>query len=351
MPPINKNSIHSWNYRTTEISEDGGSLTLGFEDLDGQEQILVFVQHTNLKYYQGLKDKLPGRIYINDFLIGKRSQQEATILQYLEENLLKDESFSEASLLLQKIAFIKSDPFLTNTPINQELSEVRRKYIESIDNDHTYKLNPLEEKYVKLKNDEITIVDFEEWVYENEIVIEEYYSQSVYDNLIILDYASRESKAELVKALSIDFRKLELISLYNTISQILKSTCEIDDLVCQDSSDYFNYDFAFKIEGVAVSILNPFRLINANIDIDSKERVTEFRDRFKNPRYFFELLKSELNTENIRLVIQEEISEMHYDHHSEAYSGTQEEIYITVGKHRLIINREFVKTKMIKYWQ
>lgn len=350
MNPVERNSIHSWNYKTTEISIDGGSLTLVFDDLNGEEHVLVFVQHLNLKYYNGLKDKLPGRIYINDFLIEKRSKQESTILQYLEDDLLKNERFSQKTLLLQKIEFIKSDKFITNIPINQNLSEVRRKYIDSIDVDQTYKLNPVEEKYVKLKNDEITIFDFEKWVYENQIVIEKHYSQSVYDNLIILNYSSRDSKEELVKALEIDFRKLELISLYNFISKILNSTCEIRDLVCRDSIEYFNYVFAFKIDGIAIAILNPFKLINANFDIDSKERVAEFRERFKNQRYFFELLRSELNTENIRLVIHEEISEMHFNHHSEAYSGTGEEIYIDVEEHRLIINKEFVKTKMIKYW-
>ncbi len=59
-------------------------------------------------------------------------------------------------------------------------------------------LNEIERKYLELKKKSIQTSGFEKWVYENEIIIRNVYSDSVYDELIILDYNSKHSKSILI---------------------------------------------------------------------------------------------------------------------------------------------------------
>jgi len=329
---------------------DGGSLTLIFDDSNGQEKQLRFIQHIDLRYYSGLKEKLPGRIYLDEDLIEKRSSQEAGIVKFLETNVAKQLNLNQKEILQKHVEFVKSEEYVNSIPVNQKLSEVRRKYIDSINKEIEFELNPVEEKYVELKSKIISISDFEKWVYDKEELIKGYYNQSIYDDLIILQYQNTEAKSELTKILNIDFRKLELSSINRYLVKLITSNREIANVVCNDSHDYRNYLFSFNLEGISIGLLNPFKLINYHYDMDNNLRVIEFKERFRNPNKLFSILKAELNTENVRLVIKEEIADVHLNHYREAYSGNNEEIYITIQEHRMILNREFIKTKMVKYW-
>lgn len=328
---------------------DRGSLTLIFDDSYGHEKQLQFIQHVNLRY-SGLKDKLPGRIYLDNHLIEKRTTQEVAIVKFLENTITKELNQDQKDMLQNHIEFVKSEEYVSSIPVNQKLSEVRRKYINSINEEIEFDLNPVEEKYKELKNEIISIEDFEKWIYNNENLIKKNYTQSVHDNLIILNYKAKESKNELAKILNIDFRKLELSSINMLLVKLINSKSEIGNVVCNDSPDHGNYVFSFEFEGLLIGLMNPFNLVNYHYDMGNDLRVSEFKERFRNPKHLFTILKDELNTENLRLVINEEIADVDSNYYYEAHCGTDEEIYITIEKHRMILNKEFLKTKMIKYW-
>ena len=82
-------------------------------------------------------------------------------------------------------------------------------------------LNQIEKTFLDLKCDLIDISGFEKWVYQNETEIIKNYSNSIYEELIILDYNNKHSKFQIPKILDIDLEKLKKYEFQNILISIL----------------------------------------------------------------------------------------------------------------------------------
>ena len=123
--------ISSWKYRTIGVAMDGGTLSLIFTNTQDEEIEVHLGQHVNEEYYPELSVP-PARICINGQIIDKRSKTEDSLIELLEK-MIEDEIIKNGrELIIEKLDFIKSDAYLSFKPIKLELSEKRKKYLESL---------------------------------------------------------------------------------------------------------------------------------------------------------------------------------------------------------------------------
>jgi len=204
-------------------------------------------------------------------------------------------------------------------------------------------LNNIEEKFLKLYRGEITEKDFERWIYENEII----FSKDLYEDLIILNYNSTETKHELAKLLEINFEKLIRAEIKGKLDQILKS----EKLVLQEVESMMNHydtmthDFSMKIGDVYFCINCPFEITNIN-KLSRKEKENSFIEKFKNPRLFLNVIKDSLSTESIR--IRHSKITMEFD---KKMRQTQKDEYrLLMSSTTMFIKKEYLLKKMKKAW-
>lgn len=116
----------NWVFSKIGISMDGGSITLELFDHNQKTLKIHLIQSTILEYTPELS-KIPGRIYINDTLIEKRSNSEKIIVKYLKGLLPSLENGSD--LLTARIEFIESQAYDHLLPIAKQLSEERKSFL------------------------------------------------------------------------------------------------------------------------------------------------------------------------------------------------------------------------------
>ena len=90
---------------------DGGSLTIKCQDKFGKRYDIEFYQNV----YLLSKEKLAGRIYLDNILIEERSDDEIIILDLLENSTFESKvTEDEKDILRGKIEYVRSDLFLSN---------------------------------------------------------------------------------------------------------------------------------------------------------------------------------------------------------------------------------------------
>ena len=166
---------------------DGGTLLLIFKNPSSERKEISLVQNMRAEYYEELEDP-PARIFIDGQIVEKRSELEEFLIEFLENDVSKKISKDELKLLQKKISFIKSNEYFSFAPIKLELTEKRKKYILLKEIIRNQNLNPIENKFLELRDETIKIKEFEKWVYANEEMVIEQSSSLIYDDLIILDY-------------------------------------------------------------------------------------------------------------------------------------------------------------------
>ncbi len=113
---------------------DGGSLLLEFVNDESNSTVKIeIVQHGFLHYYEEIS-KIPGRIYLNEKLISKRSKEEDCIMEFLKFFLLKTLNETDKKFLIEKLNFIESAEYMELEPKVLELSSKRKKDIQSMKN-------------------------------------------------------------------------------------------------------------------------------------------------------------------------------------------------------------------------
>ncbi len=103
---------------------DGGSIVIFLTHPDHGEIIIYLMQHIICQYNEEI-DKLPGRIYINNNLIPKRSDTEFQIIEFLKKEMNANLT-DVVEILQQKLDWIESDKYITFNPIKKELLAAKR---------------------------------------------------------------------------------------------------------------------------------------------------------------------------------------------------------------------------------
>ncbi len=91
---------------------DGGSVTLVCRNVVGQTFEVFFVQNVSWEVYEG--DLLPGRLYLDSELVEQRSLLEGQIIEGLNKATFKKPERLIEEILAVKLAYIKSDVYLTD---------------------------------------------------------------------------------------------------------------------------------------------------------------------------------------------------------------------------------------------
>ena len=104
-----------WNLKGFHAWMDGGTITLEFENPSGEKFEIEFVQHILLEYYEGLQ-KIPGRLYLNNQLIERRSDTEKETMGFLKSHIMNKLSLVEKKFLTENINFVESAECLNFKP-------------------------------------------------------------------------------------------------------------------------------------------------------------------------------------------------------------------------------------------
>lgn len=120
---------NKWQFKELAVWMDGGSSTIYFTDDKNKEQRIDIQQHTSIEYYEELSN-VPGRIYVNDEIIDKRSIAEFAIVAFLKEFVIFNVKGLEKDILIEQINWIESKAYVELEPIKLAMSEARKQSYE-----------------------------------------------------------------------------------------------------------------------------------------------------------------------------------------------------------------------------
>jgi len=351
-----KYNFEEWKFRELSAWMDGGSMTLNFIDQNDQIQIIEVVQNMSVYYIKEIS-KIPGRIYVNNVLIGKRSTAESKILEQLKTSVKYQQDQLDKQILEEKIDWIESNEYLEMIPILTELSEKRKQNL--LDEGRVLQdeltLRNVEHQFYQLRKEKLNIKEFETWIYQNELSIKEQYSASVYDDLILLNYNNDHAKYDLAKILEIDYRKLELYELRRNINSISNTGKNELNEISHDLYDSI-YDphsrvlFRFKIGKIRMGINYPFLYTQDFTNLSKPERNLLFKEQFKKPIKFLKIVLEKVESNEFRIVVLENLESVDNIDYTETICGSKDDIMFYIGKQRILMNKEVLKLNMKRHW-
>lgn|GEM_PF-2534176 len=162
-------------------------------------------------------------------------------------------------------------------------------------------INKIEAQYLKLHDSELTVQQFETWLYANESTIQEEIEDQCYVDLISIDFKSKEAKYKLLKELNID---LDLLLRHKVQIKLVESI-KAENLSIQNVKYEMLYDlqhltFSFQIGNTHFLMQNPF----GNLDFDGLNKLDlekSFSNCFNEEERFLNMLIAALETNEIRL--------------------------------------------------
>jgi len=348
-------NFKDWKFKELKVWMDGGSITLNYVDQNNRIQTIEVIQNISKSYSKELS-KIPGRIYINNMLLEKRSKKEPEVIEQLKTSIESQHDELHKQIVKEKIDWIESNEYVEMKPTLTKLSKKRRQYLinEGYEFQNEIKLKNIELKFNELRNKKIDIKEFEEWIYFNEKAIKEQYSDWVYDQLIILNY-NEHVISDLAKIIEIDYYKLELFELQSTINSLIDLDIEEINDVNHDLYEsvydpYSRVRFGFKINDVVMGINYPFKHNKEFPKLSNTERNQIFKEKFKHPCKFLITLLEEVNSKCFKLVVKENMEDIDRNDYTERLYGTKNDILFCIDKQIIIINKELSNNKMKIYW-
>jgi hypothetical protein len=120
--------FEEWKFKELSTWMDGGSVTVNYTDKNGLNNTIEIVQNVTAEYYEEIS-KIPGRVYVNNDLIDKRSNQEDTVVQQLSKDLENHNIDLDKEVIKEKINWINSTQYLEFEPTKLIMSEKRKKQL------------------------------------------------------------------------------------------------------------------------------------------------------------------------------------------------------------------------------
>ena len=123
-----KYNFKEWKFKELYAWMDGGSITMNYTDKNGQNNTIEIVQNVSVEYYEEIS-KIPGRVYVNNELIDRRSIQEKAVVEQLSEDLENQHTKLDKGIIEEKIDWIKSNHYLKFEPTILIMSEKRKQQL------------------------------------------------------------------------------------------------------------------------------------------------------------------------------------------------------------------------------
>lgn len=207
-----------------------------------------------------------------------------------------------------------------------------------------------EEKFLEILSGKISIEIFENWIYENEKNLPAQLPGEIYNELLLIDYRTKESKYDLAKALNIDYEKLELYE----IQQLIKTELENEPILNRVNYEIDAYELGFILLDFEIGALkfrmhNPFK-IETFAELNDEERENIFASNFGSGKQFLKYLLDSIGTDNFRV--------HNWMKHEQTDSMTEtklmqtrdDEYKIRMNGHFCHIKKEYIKRRMKKAW-
>lgn len=121
-----KYKLDEWKFKELNTWMDGGSITMNYTDNNGLNHTIEIVQNVSEEYYEEIS-KIPGRVYINNDVVDKRSNHEESILEQLGKDIEDQNTEHDEEIVKEKIKWIKSKQYLEFEPIKLTISEKRKQ--------------------------------------------------------------------------------------------------------------------------------------------------------------------------------------------------------------------------------
>jgi len=211
-------------------------------------------------------------------------------------------------------------------------------------------INTYEEKFLDILKGVSSLAKFEKWLYKNEEVLTSQLQSEIYNDLILLNYKTKESKHELAKALNIDY---EILELYE-IQRILKSELQEEPILnnVKYEIDVYELDFIsfdFQIGTVKFRMHNPFKMENF-ASLNDAERVNCFFEQFGSGKLFLNSLLSSIGTKHLRVHNWKKYEQTNIMTETKIIQTKEDEYKILISGHYCYINKEYIKDKMKRAW-
>ena len=212
------------------------------------------------------------------------------------------------------------------------------------------RITDIEKKYLELLESDITIQQFESWVYENEEIFVKETSQSIYQELLELNYKSKGIRYELSKLIKIDSERLIKYKIQRKISKILEGTVpRIEDLKYQMLFDLETFSFSFRIGGINFLMHNPFD-DNEFKGITDDNRVDLFESKFKDERLFLDTVNQMIETDFARVWDPMTSTDMDERQKSTVMRNKDKKLKIIIDNKTFLFDENYLKERMKIAW-
>jgi len=212
-------------------------------------------------------------------------------------------------------------------------------------------LNILEKQFLKIIEDKISVKEFESWLYENQKSISNEVSSGLYEELILINYNSTESKHNLSKLLKIDFEKLELYQIQQQIIdgienqdaniQMVKYELDVYEL------DFISYDFV--IGGIAFRMHNPFKIENF-VNLNNTKREKIFTNLFGNGAHFLNSIIRSIDSKYFRIYNFKKHEQIDRMTDTKIIQTKHDEYKIRINGHLCYIKKDYINNEMKGAW-
>jgi len=211
-------------------------------------------------------------------------------------------------------------------------------------------INTYEEKFLDILNGESSLEKFENWLYKNEVMLTTQLTREMYNELILLNYKTKESKHDLAKILDIDYEKLELYEIQNIIKNELEKKPIFNSVNYEiDVYELAFISFDFEIGTLKFRMHNPFKMENF-AKLTDAEREKIFSENFGSGKEFLNSILDSIGTESFRVHNWKKYEQTDSMTETKVLQTKDDEYKMIVNGHYCYINKDYIKQKMGKAW-
>jgi hypothetical protein len=124
-----KYNLKEFKFKEMGVCMDGGSKIIDVINPNKQGLTICLMQHISIDYYEEIS-KIPGRIYLDDYLVEKRSQTEKEVIDLLRTKIINDLRLNSSNDIIDKILWIESEDYEHLSPNKLKLSEARKRFLQ-----------------------------------------------------------------------------------------------------------------------------------------------------------------------------------------------------------------------------
>lgn len=126
-----KYNLKEYKFKEMGVCMDGGSKIIDVINPNKQGLTIWLMQHISIDYYEEIS-KIPGMIYLDDYLVEKRSQTEKEVINFLQMEVVNATGLDFSKAIIDKILWIESEAYEHLSPNKLKLSDARKRFLQEV---------------------------------------------------------------------------------------------------------------------------------------------------------------------------------------------------------------------------